>query len=278
MLLKWDVSGKYKNTLRASGVTSAGKQSAPPTTDITGQSTNQESEDIRKPCASLTVHNLCKLSSEHPQTNEERRSDKNVSCLFDLLEHYCPADRRSVNGSVYEPMSSSLVPVGFESKRPAHSAHALLYENCLHCRRGENSCHLPKPTPPTRRQECFQKDQSKDLRNHSNISESTRFSAEHLSISLQPTCEEGKKTTVWTFQTRLMSNFIFFFEELHSCVLLYSFLLLLFVPLDSLTFLLHTFVILSTSSWGLTPGWTFCWRTFHLCWTLITFFPFSEME
>lgn len=196
MLLKWDISGKYQHTLRASGVTSAGKQTATSTTDVTAQPTNQESEDIKKPCASWTIHNSWKPSSEPPQSNEEGRSDGNFSCLSDLLATYSLADRRSVNGSVYEPMSSSLVPVGFESKRPAHSAHTLLYENCLHCRRGENKCHLPKPTPPIRHQECFQQDQSKVLRrSHSNISESICFSTEHLSIS-QQTYEEGKRTTV----------------------------------------------------------------------------------
>ncbi|KAI7814365.1 protein Dok-7 [Triplophysa rosa] len=183
--------GGLKGT-RLPGMTSPplvpGKQTAPPTT---AQPTNQESEDIRKPCASWTIHNSWKPSSERPQSNEERRSDGNVSCPSDLLAHYSPADRRSVNGSVYEPMSSSLVPVVFESKRPAHSAHTLLYENCLHCRRGENKCHLPKPTPPTRRQEC---DQSQFLwRSHSNISESICFSTGHLSVSLQQTCEEDKR-------------------------------------------------------------------------------------
>ncbi|KAA0722899.1 Protein Dok-7 [Triplophysa tibetana] len=172
-----------------------GKKKAPATTDVTAQPTNQESEDIRKPCASWTIHNSWKTSSERPQSNEERRSDGIVSCPSDLLAHYSPADRHSVNGSVYEPMSSSLVPVGFESKRPAHSAHALLYENCLNCRRGENKCHLPKPTPPTRHQECFQQDQSIVLRrSHSNISESICFSTEDLNISRQ-TYEEGRSSS-----------------------------------------------------------------------------------
>nr|XP_055025284.1 protein Dok-7 isoform X1 [Misgurnus anguillicaudatus] len=168
----------------------SGKQSAPPTSDVIAHPTHQESEAIRKPCISSTFHNQWKLTSERSQTNGY------VSGLSDLLTHYSPAEQHR---SVYESMSSSVV--GLESRRPAHSTHALLYENCLHCRRGENRCHLPKINPTPKDQE------SEELkRNQSNISESLCFSDEKLSVSLQQTNEEDKRTEKGTDDPEAMQS------------------------------------------------------------------------
>ncbi|XP_051580248.1 protein Dok-7 [Myxocyprinus asiaticus] len=165
------VPGKYRHTLRASGVTSAGEHSEMLASDVTSQPTNQKLEVIRESCPSLPNHDTWKQSPECILTNEEGGSDGYISCLSDLLAHYGPtgkSDLRSVNGSSYEPMSPSVVPVGSECRRPAHSIPSLLYENCLQCRRGEGMSQLRKPTPPSRdvfpqEQERFRQEQSGGL-------------------------------------------------------------------------------------------------------------------
>lgn len=166
----------------------SGKQSALPTSDVITHPTHQKSEALRKPCLSSTFHNQWKLTSERSQT------DGYVSGLSDLLTHYSSAEQHR---SVYESMSSSVV--GLELRRPAHSTHALLYENCLHCRRGENRCHLPKITPPSKDQE-----REEPKRNQSIISESLCLSDEELSVSLQQTNEGDKRTEKGTADSEAM--------------------------------------------------------------------------
>lgn len=156
--------GKYRHTIKAEGVTSAGESSSPPT----GPTTNQEPVEISE--SSVTNQGPWKPLSEHSQTNEEKQSEGYISCLSDLLAHYNPAGK-SVSSSVYEAMSSS--------RRPVHSIHNVLYENCLQCRKGEGNCRLLRLSPPSRLA----------------IPESICSSIEHPSrpVSLQRKPEEGKR-------------------------------------------------------------------------------------
>ncbi|XP_048042127.1 protein Dok-7 isoform X1 [Megalobrama amblycephala] len=154
-------------------VTSAGESSSPPT----GPATNQ------------------KPLSGHSQTNEEEQSEGYISCLSDLLAHYNPAGK-SVSSSVYEAMSSS--------RRPVHSIHNILYENCLQCRKGEGNCRVLRLTPPSRLA-IFVQDQSRDpSRNNLNIPESICSSIEHPSrpVSLQQKPEEDNIERIWADKGR----------------------------------------------------------------------------
>ncbi|XP_073693423.1 protein Dok-7 isoform X1 [Garra rufa] len=138
-----------------------------------GPHTNQEPAEIRD--SSLTNHNARKPSSERSQTNEENRSDVYDSSLSDLLSHYSSAVR-SDRSSIYEAMSAS--------------RHTALYENCVQCWRGEGSCRLLRPAPPSR--DMFVQEQRK------NISESICSST----VSLQRIPEEDNRERIWAEKGR----------------------------------------------------------------------------
>uniref|UniRef100_A0A672LVM7 Docking protein 7 n=1 Tax=Sinocyclocheilus grahami TaxID=75366 RepID=A0A672LVM7_SINGR len=118
------LKGSFHHSLPAAPV--PGEHSATPTADVTEPPTNQEPVEIRH--SSSTNHDPRRPSSERSQTNEEKRSE-----IYDcLLSHYSPAAR----SSVYEAMVAS--------------RHTVLYENCVQCRRGEDSCRILRPAPPSR--------------------------------------------------------------------------------------------------------------------------------
>ncbi|XP_077058179.1 uncharacterized protein dok7a isoform X2 [Siphateles boraxobius] len=164
------LGGTLLPTVPSKTPAATGEYSAPPT----GPATNQE------PWTPL---------SEHSQTNKEERSEGYISCLSDLLAHYNPAGK-SVRSTVYEAMSSS--------RRPVHTVHTVLYENCLQCRKGEGNCRLLGLTPPSRLS-IFVQDQSREpSRNNSNIPESVCSSIEYYSrpVSLQRIPEEDNKERI----------------------------------------------------------------------------------
>ncbi|XP_050971059.1 protein Dok-7 isoform X1 [Labeo rohita] len=141
--------------------------SATPAAGVIEPPTNQEPVEIRD--SSLTNQNAWKPSSERSQTSEEKRSEVYDSSLSDLLSHYSPA-ARSDRSSVYEAMSAS--------------RHTVLYENCVQCWRGEGSCRLLRPTPPSR--DVFVQEQRR------NISESICSST----VSLQRIPEEDNRDRI----------------------------------------------------------------------------------
>ncbi|KAL0187619.1 hypothetical protein M9458_014718, partial [Cirrhinus mrigala] len=140
--------------------------SATPAAGVIEPPTNREPVEIRD--SSLTNQNARKPSSERSQTNEEKRSEVYDSSLSDLLSHYSPA-ARSDRSSVYEAMSAS--------------RHTVLYENCVQCWKGEGSCRLLRPVPPSR--DAFVQEQRR------NISESICSST----VSLQRIPGEGKRAS-----------------------------------------------------------------------------------
>ncbi|XP_067285001.1 protein Dok-7 isoform X2 [Pseudorasbora parva] len=170
-------------------VTSAGEYSARLSQPVNSQDQVEISE------SSLSNHDRLKPLSEHSQTNEEERSEGYISCLSDLLAHYNPAGK-SVSSSVYEAMSSS--------RRPVHSVHNVLYENCLQCRRGEGNCRLVRFTPPSRLAILVQDQKGEPNRNNSNIPESVYSSIEHSSrpVSLQRIPEEDNRERIWPDKER----------------------------------------------------------------------------
>ncbi|XP_059360485.1 uncharacterized protein LOC132098362 [Carassius carassius] len=73
----------------------------------------------------------------------------------------------------------------------AASRHTVLYENCVQCRRGEDSCRLLRPAPPSR--DAF----VQELRR--NISESSCSST----VSLQRIPEEDDRERKWAEKGRM---------------------------------------------------------------------------
>ncbi|XP_016360615.1 protein Dok-7 isoform X2 [Sinocyclocheilus anshuiensis] len=158
------LKGSFHHSLPAAPV--PGEHSATPTADVTELPANQEPVEIRH--SSSTNHDPRRPSSERSQTNEEKRSE-----IYDcLLSHYSPAAR----SSVYEAMAAS--------------RHTVLYENCVQCRRGEDSCRILRPTPPSR--DAF----VQELRR--NISESSCSST----VSLQRIPAEDNRERIWAEKGR----------------------------------------------------------------------------
>ncbi|XP_026071563.1 protein Dok-7 isoform X1 [Carassius auratus] len=155
-------------------VTVPGEHSATPTADVTEPPTNQEPVEIRH--SSSTDQDQRRPSSERSQPSEEKRSEDYASSLSDLLPHYSPAARAD-RSSVYEAMAAS--------------RHTVLYENCVQCRRGEDSCRLLRPAPPSR--DAF----VQELRR--NISESSCSST----VSLQRIPEGDDRERIWAEKGRM---------------------------------------------------------------------------
>uniref|UniRef100_A0A8C1ENN9 Docking protein 7a n=1 Tax=Cyprinus carpio carpio TaxID=630221 RepID=A0A8C1ENN9_CYPCA len=146
-----------------------GGHSATPTADVTEPPTNQEPVEIRH--SSLTNQDPWRPLSERSQPNEVYDSS-----LSDLPSHYSPAARAD-RSSIYEAMAAS--------------RHTVLYENCVQCRRGEDSCQLLRPAPPSR--DVF----VQELRR--NIPESSCSSA----VSLQRIPEEDNRERICAEKGRM---------------------------------------------------------------------------
>uniref|UniRef100_A0A8C1RXC1 Docking protein 7 n=1 Tax=Cyprinus carpio TaxID=7962 RepID=A0A8C1RXC1_CYPCA len=144
-----------------------GDHSATPTADVTEPPTNQEPVEIRHSSST----NQDPRNVECSQSNEEKRSEDYDSSLSDLLSHYSPAARAD-RSSVYEAMAAS--------------RHTVLYENCVQCWRGEDSCRILRPTPLL----------VQELRR--NISESSCSST----VALQRIPAEDNRERIWAEKGR----------------------------------------------------------------------------